>query len=312
MVMSQGISPDDLTFPMSGDILMNVRFYSFIHRNIMELKQNHDMYYIPTPLNVQPHFSFVNVFQESIQYCRIYNMPFLSISACTRENPDKPSYSVNLNTGEVNFFHENDIRLLLPGAPRQYFFTTANERLCIQFRLELFPGAGIFPEDGTCHVINSLELRRECESVFAERDLVLRLAACQEFALKVCRRHWPHTYVGSFGSKLFFEPVLRYVRDHVSAKTQIADLAGMLGCSEYVFSRRFHATFGESPKKYLQKELFSRAAMLLADPAVNVKIVAERLSFSTEFYFSKFFKRLSGIAPSEYKKQSDRILFPEK
>ena len=75
-----------------------------------------ERYYIPTPLQVQPHFSFVNVFRESTQYCRIYDLPFLCVSTCLRENPDDPSSSVNLKTGEVNVFHENDIRLVLPGA----------------------------------------------------------------------------------------------------------------------------------------------------------------------------------------------------
>ena len=123
--------------------------------------------------------------------------------------------------------------------------------------------------------------------------------------------HWPRSYAPDLGARRFFEPVMRYIREQVSAETQIEDLAGMLGCSGDLFSRRFHAVFGESPKKYLQKELFFRAALLLVDPGMNVKEVAGALGFSSEFYFSKFFKRLSGMSPSEYRRRSHRVLSPE-
>ena len=208
-------------------------------------------------------------------------------------------------------FHENDIRLVLPGVARRYTYTTANEHLCIHFRLELFPGAGVFPEDGSCIVVNSPELRREFEEIFRVSDPILRLAGCQEFALKICRMHWPRSYAPDLGARRFFEPVMRYIREQVSAETLIEDLAGMLGCSGDLFSRRFHAVFGESPKKYLQKELFARAALLLVDPEINVKEVAGALGFSSEFYFSKFFKRLSGMSPSEYRQRSHRVFCPE-
>ena len=39
-----------------------------------------------------------------------------------------------------------------------------------------------------------------------------------------------------------------------------------------------------------------------------VKTAAAELGFSSEFYFSKFFKRLSGVSPSEYRTHSKEIL----
>ncbi|UKI34285.1 MAG: helix-turn-helix domain-containing protein [Lentisphaeria bacterium] len=44
---------------------------------------------------------------------------------------------------------------------------------------------------------------------------------------------------------------------------------------------------------------------------MNVKEVAGALGFSSEFYFSKFFKRLSGMSPSEYRRRSHWVLSPE-
>lgn len=275
------------------------------------MKQSMDQE-IPTYLPVQPHFSFVSVFRESIQFCRIYNLPFLAISVCLNENPNDPSSLVNLKTGVVNIFHKNDISLVLSGTPHRYTYKSEFEHLVIHFQLELFPGTGVFPEDGSCFVINSLKLRRECEEIFQISDPIRRLVSCQKFALKICLMHWPQNYDLDLEAKRFFEPVMHYIRKHVSAETQIEELAEMLGCSKVLFSRRFRTVFGEPLKKYLQKELFYRATLLLVDHQMNIKEVATMLGFSSEFYFSKFFKRCSGISPSEYRQRAHLMLSVKK
>jgi AraC-like DNA-binding protein len=43
--------------------------------------------------------------------------------------------------------------------------------------------------------------------------------------------------------------------------------------------------------------------MLLADPGLSIKQVAEQMDFSSEFYFSHFFKRLKGMSPRSYREQ---------
>ena len=265
-------------------------------------------YFIKTPLSVQTHFTFVEVFREATQYSRIYNLPFNSVCVCTRENQENPSTAENLDTGTLYTFHKNDVTLMPRNIPHRYIYTMANEHLCIHFRLEIFPGADVFAGKKERKVLNSIPLRRECERIFREKDPILKLAGCQEFALKICRMHWPEKYGFDLESMKKFEPVLRRIRDGVSAETQISELAGLLGYSEDYFTRSFRSVFGESPKQYLQKELFSRAAQLLSNPAMNVKTAAAELGFSSEFYFSKFFKRLSGVSPSEYRTHSKEIL----
>lgn len=63
-------------------------------------------YFIKTPLSVQTHFTFVEVFREATQYSRIYNLPFNSVCVCTRENQENPSTAENLDTGTLYTFHK--------------------------------------------------------------------------------------------------------------------------------------------------------------------------------------------------------------
>jgi AraC-like DNA-binding protein len=49
--------------------------------------------------------------------------------------------------------------------------------------------------------------------------------------------------------------------------------------------------------------VITEAKILLEDLGQSVASVAEQLNFSDQFFFSKFFKRHTGINPSQYKIQ---------
>ncbi len=259
---------------------------------------------IPYSLTGDTRFSFVAVFRESTEYCRLFTLPFDMLAICVRENESDPSVAEVLERGERFPFHCNDISLTTCDTPMRYRYTPANEHLCIHFRLELFPGVDVFSGVRRRFVENSPELRREGEAIFAETDPILMLSKCREFALKICHRHWPEQYPFDRNRIQPFRPMLDFVRNRVDAAVGIPAMAAMTGWSEGYFTRTFHEVFHQSPKQYLQRELFSRAAQLLLDPGATVKSVAAELKFSSEFYFSRFFKRLSGISPLEYRKNA--------
>ncbi len=96
--------------------------------------------------------------------------------------------------------------------------------------------------------------------------------------------------------------MIHYILEKGNAKTEVPELAGLMRRSVGNFSREFSAAFHVSAKSYLQRELFKKASILLTAPESSVKLVAAQLNFSSEFYFSKFFKRLSGLSPAEYRK----------
>lgn len=256
------------------------------------------------PLVNQAHFTLVNVFHESVTYTRNYTLPFDMISVCVRSEGADASVSTNLKTGERFSMRENDITLIPYNLPQQYCHTTRNERYGIHFKLELYPGVDVFSGGLRRIYENSPELRREAEDIFAGKDPILMLSRCQEFAMRFCHRHWPDHYELNIEKVKPFEEVLHYVRNSVNAELGVEALAEKMHRSAGSFSREFRAVFRQTPKQFMQNELFRKAAQMLTDPAESVKSVADKLSFSSEFYFSKFFKRLSGLSPREYRSRS--------
>jgi AraC-like DNA-binding protein len=51
----------------------------------------------------------------------------------------------------------------------------------------------------------------------------------------------------------------------------------------------------------IQRARLDQARLLLADTRLSVKDVAAQLSFSDEFYFSHFFRRQTGMSPTQYR-----------
>ena len=53
--------------------------------------------------------------------------------------------------------------------------------------------------------------------------------------------------------------------------------------------------------EHIQQARLDQARLLLADVRLSVKDVAAQLSFSSEFYFSHFFRHHTGMSPSEFR-----------
>ncbi|MBQ7694657.1 MAG: helix-turn-helix transcriptional regulator [Lentisphaeria bacterium] len=253
------------------------------------------------PLAAQARLTLVDVFHESVAYRRFYQRPFDMLGVALRGRGED-SVSTNMRTGEVMTARENDIRLIPCGLPQMYHHTLGAERYGIHFRLELFPGLDVFAGIDSAICENSPALREEAEDIFAEKDRVLLLSRCTEFALRFCHRHWPDHYNFDLEKARRFEDLLRELQSVLSARTRVEWMARRAHLSQEAFSRTFREIFRQSPKEYLQQELYRRAAALLLDPCESVKSVAAKLDFANEFYFSRFFKKMSGAAPAVYMK----------
>jgi two-component system response regulator YesN len=80
------------------------------------------------------------------------------------------------------------------------------------------------------------------------------------------------------------------------------DVAEELQVSPGHLSRVLKQSTGTAFVDALSKVRVRRAAILLGDPAVKVYEVAERVGYSSQHYFSRAFRRVLGVAPSDYRR----------
>jgi len=80
------------------------------------------------------------------------------------------------------------------------------------------------------------------------------------------------------------------------------DVASELQVSPGHLSRVLKQSTGTSFVDALARVRVRKATILLGDPAVKVYEVADRVGYASQHYFSRAFRRVLGVAPSDYRK----------
>ena len=97
-----------------------------------------------------------------------------------------------------------------------------------------------------------------------------------------------------------------YIQANYSRNITLEDMAGHTGFSIYYFSKLFKQQFQMNFVDYLTKVRIEKAKMMLHDEQASVKEVGRSVGYSEAGYFSRVFKKETGVPPSVYQKSAKR------
>ena len=90
------------------------------------------------------------------------------------------------------------------------------------------------------------------------------------------------------------------IRNNIHDELRISDLAAECGMSESTFRREFHRYAGISPKQYILDRKINKAKQMLRSGDYPIKEICLILGFYDDAYFSKLFKKTTGLTPMQY------------
>ena len=93
-----------------------------------------------------------------------------------------------------------------------------------------------------------------------------------------------------------------FIEHNYTRNISVEDIANALGISKKHLYVIFNNTLKISPKQYLIYYRIDKACMRLQLSAQSVLEISESVGYTNQFYFAKEFKRLTGMTPSEYRK----------
>jgi AraC-like DNA-binding protein len=96
------------------------------------------------------------------------------------------------------------------------------------------------------------------------------------------------------------ENVKKYMMEHFTESFSIKKLAEIANVSQSHFYRVFRENTGISAKRYLNNIRINRAQALLQSGEYNVSEIAGMTGYSDIYYFSRMFKKITGVPPSAF------------
>lgn len=104
------------------------------------------------------------------------------------------------------------------------------------------------------------------------------------------------------------EPIMqavRYIDHHVQEPIVSSQLAGHVGLSRSHFSTLFKKEIGISFLDFLHRRRMNKAKELLTSTDWKIHVICEKVGIEDNRHFSKWFKRYTGMTPSEYREKQE-------
>jgi len=97
------------------------------------------------------------------------------------------------------------------------------------------------------------------------------------------------------------DKALAFVEENLHRPITVSELAEIAGYHPSYFTKLFQRHMGLPPVQFITRRKTERAVELLTTSSLPVSDVSQALGFGNPFYFSNFFKKQTGMTPSQYR-----------
>lgn len=189
-------------------------------------------------------------------------------------------------------------------------------------------------------VKNGLELVQSCREIYGRIPLFILLTAVEEYQYVKQAIHYQAvdylvklelteemlvtsltkakeilatfnklTKYSGFAKNHVVQQVKEYIGQNLDKKLDLTHVAAIFGYSPKYISLLFAKHAESSFVEYINAEKIERAKELLLTGNIKAYEISDKLGFESSFYFSKVFKKYTGLSPREFvKNQGDALI----
>ena len=108
----------------------------------------------------------------------------------------------------------------------------------------------------------------------------------------------------SMSDQQFMDNLMSFINEHMdNGDLMVEEIAKGVNMSRSVFFKKLKALTGLSPNELLKDVRIKRAAVLIKENCYSIQQIAFMVGFTDAHYFSRCFKQVYGMTPSEYKEK---------
>lgn len=182
------------------------------------------------------------------------------------------------------------------------YFNTAGDFALIKQRAKelivLFSRASV---DGGADVLKIFPQNRDLQS---EIDHIGGLDELSQLLTAVFYRFVGYVFdFSKFEHADILHKAVGYMRENLSGKIGLEDLAEHVGLSRSYLSTILKAELGMTFTDYLNMMRIEKSKELLLNPVLSLAEIADLTGYSDQSYFTKKFAQLTGMSPGQYRKR---------
>ncbi len=100
--------------------------------------------------------------------------------------------------------------------------------------------------------------------------------------------------------------IKQLIEENLDKSLQVTEICKAVGYSKTYLSKLFHEQSGYTLAHYIVLKKISAAKEMIREGRLNFSEISERLDFDNPQYFSRVFKRVAGMTPTEFKNSLSR------
>ena len=110
--------------------------------------------------------------------------------------------------------------------------------------------------------------------------------------------------IGNSSNESIFNDILYYIEHNYSAPLKLETIASLFGYNSSYLGKLFSQKMNQSFNSYLDEVRIKHSVELLEDTHLKVYEIATKVGYSNVNYFHYKFKKLKGISPVEFRKET--------
>ncbi len=100
------------------------------------------------------------------------------------------------------------------------------------------------------------------------------------------------------------QKAMLYIIKHYGERLQVGVLASRCGMTHANFTNRFLRASGITPISYIRQIRLGNACLMMSQTEMTLGQIAERCGYENQFYFSRCFSAVYGMAPSVWREKN--------
>ena len=95
-----------------------------------------------------------------------------------------------------------------------------------------------------------------------------------------------------------------YISQNLHSELCVKDISKSINVSKSVLYKNFHSHFNCTVSEFIHTKRIEKALELITKTDLSIEEISQKVGFSSASYFSKIFKKQTGLSPLKYKKNS--------